>query len=301
MLSSGMKNHSSFLIPQYKKPTHFFVHISDTHLISGNDNLYGSDVNGDQTLKELLYELEMSQARPDAIIVTGDIADVGEPDAYRKALNIIEPVAKRMNTEVIWVMGNHDNRAHFREILLDENPSLKEVDKVYNFNGLRLISLDTSVVGHHYGEVTDEQIEWLEEVLKTPAELGTIIAMHHPPIPSVLDLASAVELKEQKKLVSVLQGSDVKSIIAGHLHYSSNATFAGIPVSVATSTCYTQDLNVEVGGTRGRAGAQGFNLVHVYEETILHSVVPIGEFSTVGKFVSARETQEILNKIYSLA
>jgi hypothetical protein len=30
-----------------------------------------------------------------------------------------------------------------------------------------------------------------------------------------------------------------------------------------------------VGGTRPRDGAQGFNLIHVYDETIVHSVVPL--------------------------
>jgi hypothetical protein len=73
----------------------------------------------------------------------------------------------------------------------------------------------------------------------------------------------------------------VRGIIAGHLHYSSTATFAGIPVSVASASCYTQDLNVPVGGTRGRDGARAFNLVHVYPTTVLHSVVPLGAFPTL--------------------
>jgi 3',5'-cyclic AMP phosphodiesterase CpdA len=99
--------------------------------------------------------------------------------------------------------------------------------------------------------------------------------MHHPPVPSVLPLASTVELRDQARLAAVLRGTDVRSIIAGHLHYSTFATFAGIPVSVASSTCYAQDLTVPVGGTRPQDGAQAFNLVHVYDETIVHSVVPL--------------------------
>ena len=59
--------------------------------------------------------------------------------------------------------------------------------------------------------------------------------------------------------------------------------FAGIPVSVASATCYTQDLNVPVGGTRGRDGGQAFNLVHVYEHTVVHSVVPLGATADRGR------------------
>ncbi|MBC7724708.1 MAG: phosphodiesterase, partial [Burkholderiaceae bacterium] len=147
-----------------------------------------------------------------------------------------------------------------------------------------------------YGSVTDAQLDWLAEELSVPAPHGTILAMHHPPVPAVLDLAVLVELRDQSDLAEVLRGSDVRSIIAGHLHYSTTATFAGIPVSVASATCYTQDLNVPVGGTRGRDGAQSFNLVHVYDQTVLHSVVPIGHYPTVSKWVDADETGRILDE-----
>jgi hypothetical protein len=50
-----------------------------------------------------------------------------------------------------------------------------------------------------------------------------------------------------------------------------------------------------VGGTRARDGAQGFNLVHVYENTILHTVVPIGTYSTTS-YTSAEETARILER-----
>jgi len=91
----------------------------------------------------------------------------------------------------------------------------------------------------------------------------------------------------------VLRGSDVRAIIAGHLHYSTFATFAGIPVSVASATCYTQDLMVPTGGTRPHDGAQSFNLVHVYDETVLHSVVPV-DASVPLEHIDAAEAQRRL-------
>jgi hypothetical protein len=85
----------------------------------------------------------------------------------------------------------------------------------------------------------------------------------------------------------------VRAILAGHLHYSTAATFAGIPVSVASATCYSQDLTVVEGGTRAQDGAQAFNLVHVYDDTVMHSVVPIGVHPEVS-FVSPEETSRRL-------
>ena len=278
---------------QYPRPDHFILHLSDTHFIAG-DQLYGS-VDSEGKLRQLFAELEASGSRPEAIVFTGDLADRGEPAAYAKLRDIVEPAAHRLGAEVIWVMGNHDDRAAFRGSLLNQPPNGSPVDRVYNVNGLRIIALDSTVPGHHYGEVTADQLRWLAAELATPAPHGTILAMHHPPVPSVLDLAVMVELRSQADFAAVIRGSDIRSIIGGHLHYSTTATFAGIPVSVASATCYTQDLNVPVGGTRGRDGAQAFNLIHVYDETVLHSVVPIGEYATVA-YVTADETAAILER-----
>ena len=260
---------------EYPRPDHFLLHISDTHLLAGGEKLYGS-VDSAEHLSGLLAEVEASGGRPEAIIFTGDLADRGQPDAYDRLREIVDPIARRIGARVIWVMGNHDDRASFRFGLRDELPTVEPIDDVVWIGGLRIITLDSSVPGHHYGEVSSDQLDWLAAELATTAPDGTILAMHHPPIPSVLDLAVSVELRDQAGLAEVLLGSDVRSIIAGHLHYSSMAMFAGIPVSVASASCYTQDLNVPVGGTRGRDGGRAFNLVHVYPTTVLHSVVPLG-------------------------
>jgi 3',5'-cyclic AMP phosphodiesterase CpdA len=201
----------------------------------------------------------------------------------------VEPLAERLGSHIVWVMGNHDDRGAFRSGLRGDAPTGEPVDEVHWIGGLRIIVLDSSVPGHHYGDVSESQLDWLAAELASPAPEGTILAMHHPPVPSVLDLAVSVELRDQAQLAEVLEGSDVRSILAGHLHYSSTATFAGIPVSVASASCYTQDLNVPVGGTRGRDGALAYNLVHVYPTTVLHSVVPLGTFPTLD-YIDAEES-----------
>ncbi|MFC8681637.1 phosphodiesterase [Microbacterium ureisolvens] len=260
---------------EYPAPDRVLLHLSDTHLRAAATPRLFDALDGAARLTEALGAIEASGIRPDAVVFTGDLVDLGEADAYADLRAIVEPVADRLGARVLWVMGNHDERGAFRENLLDEASDPRPVDRVDELDGLRVITLDTSVPGRHHGEVRDEQLAWLAEVLATPAPLGTVLAMHHPPVPSVLPLAASVELRDQSRLAAVLRGSDVRAIIAGHLHYSTFATFAGIPVSVASSTCYAQDLTVPVGGTRPQDGAQAFNLVHVYDDTVVHSVVPV--------------------------
>jgi 3',5'-cyclic AMP phosphodiesterase CpdA len=274
---------------EHPRPDYVLLHISDTHLTS-DGSLYGA-VDADGRLGELLEQLTNSGMRSDAVVFTGDLTDTGEPEAYRKLRAVVEPFAAELGAELVWVMGNHDNRAALRSSLLDEAPSMAPLDLVRMIDGLRIVTLDTSVPGHHYGEISKSQLDWLAAELRTPAPHGTILALHHPPIPSVLDLAVTVELRDQASLARVLKASDVRTILAGHLHYLTTATFVGIPVSVASATCYTQDLTVAAGGTRGRDSAQACNLVHVYQDTVVHSVIPLGIGKTVGTFASPAQAQ----------
>lgn len=266
---------------QFPAPDHFILHLSDTHFV-GDGELLHERIDSDKNLAELFEGFARSNTRPEAIVFTGDLADTGRDDAYARLRALVEPAAEALGAQVIWVMGNHDERVAFRRGLLDQDADDSEpVDRVFDINGLRIIALDSTVPGHHHGEISEEQLAWLADVLSTPAPDGTLIALHHPPVPSPLGLLALVELKDQDRLAEVIRGTDVRGILGGHLHYSTNSTFAGVPVSVASATCYTQDLTVAYPGARGQDGAQSYNLVHVYGDRVLHSIVPIGQFPTV--------------------
>jgi 3',5'-cyclic AMP phosphodiesterase CpdA len=282
-------------IAEYPRPDHVLLHLSDTHLIAGEEPLYGA-VDADARLQRLLGRIEAARITPSALVFTGDLVDAGEPAAYQRLRALVEPFAARLGCAVVWVAGNHDDRAAMRENLLGDPASGDPLDRVLVVDGLRIVALDTSVPGCHYGEVTGGQLEWLAEVLSAPAPFGTVLAMHHPPLPTVADLAAAVELREQHRLARVLANTDVRAILAGHLHYSSFGTFAGIPVSVASSACYTQDLAFEQAGTRGRDAAQAFSLVNVYPDTVMHSVVPVDSGPTVGEAVTVQQARARLEQ-----
>src|SRR4051812_3132603 len=212
---------------QYAPPTHTIAHLSDTHYLGGKRPLYGR-VDTDRTLARALEQLERSGTNPSAIVITGDLADLGEPDAYERLRDELEPVAPRMGAKIIWVMGNHDERGPYSSILFGGKPDdAAPQDRIYDIDGLRIIALDSSVPGYHHGELTDEQLSWLEEVLAVPAAHGTLLALHHPPLPSPIEIMAIIELQEQQKLGDVVRGTDVRGILAGHLHYSTHVSFPG--------------------------------------------------------------------------
>jgi 3',5'-cyclic AMP phosphodiesterase CpdA len=267
--------------------THVIAHISDTHLLGGGRKLY-SRVDVKKNLTELLERLRATGMTFDALVFTGDLADVAEPEAYRWIRGQVEPIAQELGARVIWVMGNHDEREPYARELFDEESDGSPHDRVYDINGLRIISLDSTVPGYHHGELEDSQLEWLTAELAIPAKHGTVLALHHPPIRSLNPLVRMIELFRQDKLEKVLRGSDVLTILGGHLHYSTFGTFAGIPVAVASATCYTVDLGTSKDSLMTAVdGGQSIQLVHVYDDTVVHTVVPVDEFPQLAAYPSA--------------
>lgn len=271
---------------QYPAPGHVIAHLSDTHFLSDGP-LYGT-VDTDTGLAAALLRLESSGIRLDAFVFTGDITDRGEAAAYERVRSVVGPVAERIGAEIVWVMGNHDERMPFRAALrpggVHAADPVAPVDSVTTVRGLRIIALDTSVPGYHHGAIDDAQLEWLAEVLAEPAEHGSLLALHHPPIPTPIGAMQILELEQQDRLAAVVAGSDIRAILGGHLHYASTSLFAGIPVSVAAATCYTMDLAAPVDELVGADAGQSLNLVHVYGDRVVHSVVPLTSGRVVTRF-----------------
>ena len=278
------------------------AHLSDTHLRHPDDPLVRGVVDPRANLTEALAA--MVAHSPRALLFTGDLSDDGTPESYVELRRLVAPVAARLGAQVIWGNGNHDSRGAFRSVLLGESPvSVPEpgrvpepatvaepgtvpepdegpLNQVHDLDGLRVLWLDTTVPGADHGEVSPESLEWLAVQLASPAPQGTILGMHHAPLPVVQDLAAGWELRGQKQLAAVLAGSDVRAILAGHFHQSGFGTFAGIGVHSATSLCYTQDLATGR-GMRGQDGAQGWHLVSVHADTVTTTVAPLGHFRSV--------------------
>lgn len=279
----SVRSSSPIQLGQHPPARRTIVHLSDTHYLAEGRPLYGA-VDTDAGLGRALDAIAGSGRAIDAIVITGDLTDLGEADAYLRLRDAVEPVARRLGADLVWVMGNHDEREPFSELLLRTAPSLSPQDRVYWVGGLRIIALDSSVPGYHHGDLTAKQLDWLRAELSISAPEGTLVALHHPPLPSPVELMAVLELQGQAAFADVLRGSDVRAILAGHLHHAMFGSFAGIPVSVASASCYAIDATADYGGLRGVDGGRSFSLVEIRDTGITHAVVPIDAAEQVSGF-----------------
>ena len=260
---------------QYPLPTHVVAHVSDPHLLA--ERLMYDELDTQENLRRALGRLTRLELPPQVIVFTGDLADRAEPRAYARLREIVEPAAAAIGATVVWVMGNHDEREPYaRELFGETAGDDAPQDRVHEVDGLRVVALDTTVPGYHHGELTPAQLGWLADVLATPAPHGTLVALHHPPIPvPMMRAAETIELYDQHLLAEVIEGTDVRGVIGGHFHFSSYSLFGGVPVSVASSTCYVADPAPADRLVSEVDGHQSVTMMHLYEDRVVHSVVPV--------------------------
>jgi 3',5'-cyclic AMP phosphodiesterase CpdA len=272
--------------------THRLAHVSDSHFTASG--LMHGTVHVAATYSGALAALEGSGIAIDALVHTGDVADEGEAQAYRAATTVTRETTQRTGWPVVWAVGNHDVRAAMAEGLLGEPATDEPLDRVLEVRGLRLVSLDTSIPGRVEGGVDEAQADWLRSVLAEPAEFGTVLALHHPPVPVEVTAMARLHLTGQDRLAAALAGTDVRAILGGHLHYATSSVFAGIPVHVAPSTAYTIRLTRPGGGVIAVDGARAAGILSLYDDgrvgysplpsDPLHVLdsTPEGVFSTMG-------------------
>jgi 3',5'-cyclic AMP phosphodiesterase CpdA len=167
---------------------------------------------------------------------------------------------------VAWSVGNHDLRAPLREHLLGLPPTEEPLDTVQQVRGLRLVTVDTSIPGRVEGGLEEAQLEWLRSALAEPAEHGTVLALHHPPLPVEVTAMARLHLTGQDRLAAVLAGTDVRAVLGGHLHYATASVLAGVPVFTVPALAYTIRLTAPGTGVVGADGGRAVGVLSLYDD-----------------------------------
>jgi 3',5'-cyclic-AMP phosphodiesterase len=94
-----------------------------------------------------------------------------------------------------------------------------------------------------YGEISEASLERLRAALDGEhAPHGTVVVLHHPPLPGPTALHAALQLRNPEALADVIRGSDVRVVLAGHYHHHFAGALAGVPVLVAPGVANDTDV-----------------------------------------------------------
>lgn len=253
--------------------------ISDTHIVPKGELLYGR-LDSSVNLALVVRQIFQLDTAPDCVLLTGDLADRGQPAAYAQLREILAPL-----TMPIYVIpGNHDRREAMRTAFADCGwmPRAPGSPICYSFDAgrLRICALDTLVEGQDAGALGDDQLTWLDARLAEATDRPVIVMLHHPPVKSGIPSMDAMRLRSPEGLGRIIERyANVERVICGHLHRSMHVRWHGTAVSVSPSTVDQIFLAFQR-HTPPAAIAEpiGFQLHYWDEDGLITHVAAVGEF-----------------------
>ena len=211
------------------RPSFLLAQLSDPHI--------GADWFDDQSVPRLAAAVESVRSvrpQPDAVLMTGDIADHATDGEYEQVQELLGPLGP-----LHVLPGNHDDRSalhrHFGVPGGDGEPVRYSVD----LGPMRLVALDTTIPGEDAGALGDDQREWLDAELAAAPEQLTLLAMHHPPLVTGVPAWDQLGLaaSDRRALGEVIERHEqVRRLACGHFHCTMSGELARRSVIVAPST-----------------------------------------------------------------
>jgi len=223
-----------------------FLHLTDTHILrdykgSLLEKVEGPNGNPVDLLMGILKNVKSSTQKPDFILISGDLVHEGNPSDYVYLKQIIEDHVK--DIPVYTALGNHDVTAAYWEGYEGKTNCTDHLFYETDINGYRLIVLDSSHDHSGVGMVDSKQLDWLADVLKTPAENGSLVVVHHP-----IEAGESKDghaLTNSKEFLNIIKGTDVIAVLSGHTHQNKLSSFGKILLSTADGTAFGAGMSGE--------------------------------------------------------
>ena len=183
--------------------------------------------------------------RPDALVITGDLAHNGQVSEYR---NLADMLARLIDLPTYVIPGNHDDRDNFRQVLGHLPGIAGHPDFIhYAVEDLpvRLVMLDTLIPGRTEGELCPHRLEWLDAALALQPDKPTIIAMHHPSFHCGIRHMDRIILRDPAAFAAVVaKHPQVQRIICGHHHRAITTTVAQAIASTGPGVAHIVELDL---------------------------------------------------------
>ncbi|WP_030176078.1 phosphodiesterase [Spirillospora albida] len=258
--------------------------LSDIHLAAGRDGEVDDASGPVRALRAAVSSLLSLPARPDAVVLTGDLADGGLPAEYARLHALLSPLPMA----VYPMAGNHDDRDALRAAFNDE-PAVREsgiepqapLQYAVDVAGVRLVCCDTTVEGRPHGHMGEERLAWLDATLSNAPGMPTIVATHHPPFPIGIRFIDDMRFIDPTGFTAVLaQHPQVVRVISGHVHRAAVGSLGGTVGTTCPSTYRQLFLDLTRPGRAAVTGEPAGFAVHLVttEGAATTHFIPTGNY-----------------------
>jgi 3',5'-cyclic-AMP phosphodiesterase len=243
--------------------------LSDPHI--GAEWADGDPVAG---LAAAVESVASMRRQPDAVLVSGDLADNATDAEYEQVRELLAP----LQAPLYVLPGNHDDRRALRRHFGVPGAGGEPVQYAVDLGPLRLVVLDTTRPGEDPGALDAERLGWLDAELASAPEAPTLLAMHHPPlvtgVPALDDFG--LPAADRRALGEVVERHrHVRRLVAGHVHRTITAELAGRAVLTVPSTYIQARLNFGAQEDEWAAEPAGFALHAVLDGELISHIQPV--------------------------
>jgi 3',5'-cyclic AMP phosphodiesterase CpdA len=224
--------------------------ISDLHITAGG-RLASGIVDTAALFRACVAHVLSLPRRPDAVLITGDLVDLGTEEEYRLLREMLAPLPMPVHL----IPGNHDDRETLRKVFADHDYLPRSgffLQYTLEDYPLRIIALDTVIPGEGGGRLCAARLEWLERALAAAPSRPTLVMMHHPPFPTFIDHMDAIGLEDPGAFRGVIaRHPQVERVVCGHLHRAIQARVAQALASTCPSPAHQIALDLVPGAPEG--------------------------------------------------
>ncbi|MCX4026089.1 3',5'-cyclic-AMP phosphodiesterase [Endozoicomonas sp. SM1973] len=231
------------------------LQVTDSHLYASQQGqLLG--VNTQDSLKAVLIAFSQLQREVDLMLVTGDISQDGSPESYQRFVDCTASYEIPQR----WIAGNHDEYLLMQQ-LYKSKPCL---NKAFVAQDWQVLMLNSNVPGKVYGELADEELNYLKQQLDNSTAKYTMICLHHHTLPVGCDWLDNIGLRNADKFNQLIDQYDqVKLVLCGHIHQELDrqdyhARYLGSPSTCVQFARHSSEFKLD-------NLAPGFRLINLME------------------------------------
>ncbi len=230
--------------------------ISDTHILVPEAEHSAAELRGDCLRRTVA---DINKQHPDAVVITGDTVQHGQPEEYAHLRELLAP----LDAPVYLVPGNRDDKNELRAAFGD-CPYIAGTGEFLHYvideYDIRLVGIDSTLVGERKGRFCTARQDWLDGVLGQQPNRPTLLFIHHPPFDVGDHYVGGYRRPEEAAALEdiVSRHPQVAGLLCGHVHWPVEREWAGTQARIMPSVA----VDVRKGVDEVEAGGRPVYMLH---------------------------------------